>query len=203
MSRYPYIADLSKADARVLVSTARRCQRILEYGTGGSTLLFAQAMVAADGRFVSVDTDPTWIHVTQKKLVDLGDRIVVHPEFQQLNEPLDFDDIELVFVDGHDDHRRGFAINAWPRLTLGGVMMFHDTRRLRDIQNVNAIVERYFEEVSGLAVNTQGSNMTLVYKRVVPAIYENWNDVEGKPPWMCGLAEPPADWVESTTSVET
>ncbi len=199
--RYPYIADLSAADAVVLVQCARNQTKILEYGVGGSTLLFAQVMQPG-GRLVSLDTELSWIHFTEKKLADLGDRVVASPIFGRIDSPCGMTQADFIFVDGHDDHRRSFGLLAWPLLKLGGMIAFHDTRRLRDVQNVNALIEEYFEEVGDVRYNTASSNITLIYKRHVQATYENWNDVEKKEPWMYGLAEPPAGWPDVSQAVD-
>jgi predicted O-methyltransferase YrrM len=189
-----YVGDLSKADARLLVDVARASRRILEFGVGGSTMLFAQAM-PRDGVFVSVDTDPGWIERTRSKLVLL--KSAISPKFLVSHTPpAGLGPFDFVFVDGADPFRLSFAVAAWPLLAPGAAMGFHDTRRQGDVDNVQALVRANFEEVGDVLFNANDSNITLVRKRLKLARYENWHDVEGKERWASGYEVTPANWLE-------
>jgi predicted O-methyltransferase YrrM len=194
MKQYIYVGDLSKADARLLVDIAKSHQRILEFGVGGSTMLFAQAM-AANGELACVDTDPSWIDRTMKKIADLG---VSRPKFfcGSAPEPHWIEKPSFVFIDGADQYRRSFALAAWPMLVPGGSIGFHDTRRLGDVENVQALIRANFEEVGIVVFNAGESNITVVHKRTQSAYYENWHDVEGKKRWASGYEETPSNWLE-------
>jgi predicted O-methyltransferase YrrM len=194
-----YVGDLSKADARLLVAVASECSSILEFGVGGSTMLFAQAMRL--GELVCVDTDGGWIERTMQKIVALGAPrpkfFCGHaPEAHWLSGPVDF-----VFIDGADAYRRSFALAAWPYLKPGGSMGFHDTRRIGDVENVQALIRVNFESVGASVFNVNDSNITLVHKRLTVVPYENWHDVEGKQRWQSGYEEAPADWLEHAPEV--
>jgi predicted O-methyltransferase YrrM len=191
-----YIGDLSKADARLLVDVAEDRSFILEFGVGGSTMLFAQAMPTG-GTFVSVDTSEWWIERTKEKLAHL--KISVEPKFVVRSTPVLTADPDFVFIDGADEYRLSFALAAWPLLIPGGSMAFHDTRRPRDISNVLAVIQNHFEEVGTVRFNKNGSNITIVRKRLAPTPYENWHDVEKKERWMSGYDPAPANWPELNT----
>ena len=62
----PFIGDLSTQDAAVLATMAQGA-RVLEFGAGGSTQIFA---AVADG-CVSMETDGDWISRTQRNLLRL------------------------------------------------------------------------------------------------------------------------------------
>jgi predicted O-methyltransferase YrrM len=195
-SPYKYVGDLSKADARLLVAVASKCSSILEFGVGGSTMLFAQAMPLG-GELVCVDTDGGWIERTVQKITTLGAPrpkffCGCAPEPHWVNGQVDF-----VFIDGADAYRRSFALAAWSYLKPGGSMGFHDTRRIGDIDNVQALIRANFESVGASVFNANDSNITLIHKRMIAVPYENWHDVEGKQRWQSGYEEAPVDWLEN------
>lgn len=179
-----FVGDLSLEDASVLVEAGRSARRILEFGAGGSTQIFAQCMPK---HFVSVETDPEWIRKTEQNLSRIQSK--TKPEFVPYDLVLKAE-YDLIFVDGVDQLRRSFAIRTWPWLSVGGVMVFHDTRRLKDFENVAFVAQSFFSEVRSIEVNVNDSNITLVKKRI-PLPYVNWNYTEGKPLWAYGSGEVP------------
>ena len=174
-----FIGDLSLEDADILSLYGKRAKRILEFGCGGSTQIFSQCK---PDRLVSIETNQEWIEVTKRRVQKLGG---TEPEFR----PYDFipltEQFDLIFVDGIDLLRRGFALGTWKTLSVGGAMIFHDTRRFQDFQNAAWVAQAYFNEVMTIMVNARArnnksSNMTMILKKEHEP-YVNWNYTEGKP----------------------
>lgn len=186
----PYIGCISRQDARLLQNLAWRSQRILEFGSGASTQIFA---AYSSGSILSVETHPDWIVKTKLNLDMLGIKKPVAFVDHFVFEPSGTYD--LVFVDGIDEFRLPFALMAWPYLTVGGMMAFHDTRRTKphgpsktsDVQNVCALIQRFSTEVDRVVLNQDESNTTLVTKRS-PLLYEDWQKIEGRTDAQMGLA---------------
>jgi predicted O-methyltransferase YrrM len=179
-----FIGDLSLQDADVLVRYASQSKSVLEFGSGGSTQLLSQSGVDS---ITSVETDASWIELTKQRLFQISDACPV--EFvgytTQFNKQFD-----LILVDGVDHLRREFAIETWKYLNVGGVMIFHDTRRFNDFQNAAWVAQLYFNEIRQLDVNATASdgissNITVIHKKVLePCV--NWNFTENKPFWAYG-----------------
>lgn len=174
-----FIGDLSIQDAKVLVKLGSQAKHILEFGAGGSTQIFAQCKPKT---LISVETDLHWVQLTEKRIKKLSD--ITEPLFinygRHPQQPFD-----LIFVDGVDNLRKEFAIDTWKLLTVGGVMVFHDTRRFIDFANAAWIAQLHFNEISKIEVNVDDSNMTVIYKKQHQP-YVNWNYTEGKPLWAYG-----------------
>jgi predicted O-methyltransferase YrrM len=191
-----FIGDLSKQDAELLAHMGSQCKSILEFGVGGSTQILAQSL-QDDAALISLDTDVEWINRTTDALQALGIEgetgkvLLGKYEGWAENHSRSFD---LIFVDGVDGLRHEFAVEAWPRLLTGGVMLFHDTRRLVDMKNVLQTALCFYDEVDEIVFNVNDSNITAIIKGG-PLEYRDWNQVEGKEPWMFGAAHPPKDWV--------
>jgi hypothetical protein len=81
---------------------------------------------------------------------------------------------------------------AWPLLRVGGVMMFHDTRRPGDMRNVLDLVASAFLSVESVSCNAEHSNITVVRKKA-PEPYVDWNLVERRSRWQVGQEEAPDD----------
>lgn len=190
----PYIGDLSRNDAVLLKNLAEQADRILEFGVGASTQIFA---AYAKGSVTSVDTDPTWIDRTNARLDALAAsgvalRPVVFVPYADFEPAGAYD---LVFVDGIDELRLEFALKTWDALAPWRSMAFHDTRRTKphgpsktsDIENVATVLARHALEIDHVLVNTLDSNITLVRKRT-PLALEDWNVVEGRTPEQIGIA---------------
>jgi predicted O-methyltransferase YrrM len=159
-----FIGDLSLEDADLLSLYGKRAKRILEFGCGGSTQIFSQCN---PDRLISIETNQQWVEVTKRRVSKLGG---TEPEFR----PYDFipltEEFDLIFVDGIDSLRRDFALGTWKTLKVGGVMIFHDTRRFQDFQNVAWVVQTYFNEIltiniNARARNNKSSNITTILKK--------------------------------------
>lgn len=190
-----YIGDLSRCDAKLLELYASRARSVLEFGVGGSTQIIAQS-IPSEASFLSLDTDPRWIAVTRDNLRRLGVedrcRLVRYGDW-----PMDEHSFDLIFNDGESRLRRDFALRSFPLLSVGGVLLFHDTRRPQDVRNVLALIEVFFEEIASIRLNEQingvTSNITVVQKKIKEP-YVNWNVVEGRPPWAFGQGDVPEDF---------
>lgn len=185
-----FIGDLSLQDADILTQYASQSKTILEFGSGGSTQILSQSGVE---KIISIETDPQWITKTQKKLQTLGTAHKV--TFLDYREQFD-QQFDMIFVDGIYQLRKQFAINTWRYLKIGGMMLFHDTRRFQDFQNAAWIAQLYHTEISRIDVNapasdSQASNISVIHKKISEP-YVNWNETEGKPLWSYGSGEPPS-----------
>lgn len=192
LGKIKFIGDLSMEDADILAKYAKQSINVLEFGVGGSTQILSQCFPQ---RLISVDTVETggdkWIAVTRDRINKLEHK--THPEFFDLfdflpNIPkLSFD---LIFVDGVWWQRRPFADATWPLLAVGGVILFHDTRRKMDSDNAIDFAKEYFEEISNVELNAvasngKSSNTTVIHKKIKEP-YVNWNYTENKPAWAYG-----------------
>lgn len=181
-----FVGDLSIADASVLADVSSD-KRVLEFGSGGSTHIFAQTAQSV----VSVETEQVWIDRTQENIQLLDDpALVTFVSYRLFNCRSTYD---VIFVDGVPDKRQRFAEDTWKFLAPGGVMMFHDTRRFEYFREAAWIMQLHFAEVLTVEVNKDDSNLTLVYKRDRPLQYENWNYTEDKPLWAYGKEPRPAE----------
>jgi precorrin-6B methylase 2 len=184
-----YVGDLSKSDALLLIQYGEKARKILEFGAGASTQIFAQVCPL---KVVSMETDAAWVKRTEANLSALKQENFVR--FVPWGE-IPKDEYNLVFVDGRWDLREEFAFKAWPFLAKNGVMIIHDTRRWYDADLANKIFKENYAEISTIKVNEKPfygenpSNCTVICKRD-PVLYENWNEVEEKEPWMWGDGEP-------------
>jgi len=139
-------------------------------------------------RLVTVETDPRWIDRTMSRVAMLGKK--TEPAFVPFDYyPTNFA-ADLIFVDGASELRGKFCLNTWEQLKVGGVMIFHDTRRPEYFQHVLNLSHKFFNEIGRIDVNANQSNMTVVHKS--PRLsYVDWNQTESKPAWAYGNAEHP------------
>lgn len=179
-----FVGDLSLEDANYLAGLAKLSPRILEFGVGGSTMIFAQSFPQ---KLVSVETDQSWIDRTSLRMRQIEKK--TSPEFH-LWPRWPKEQFDLIFVDGVDAHRREFALDTWDSLSENGVMVFHDTRRLQDFQNAAYLAQLHHNSICRIEVNAHQSNLTAIFKQPHQP-YINWNYSEGKPLWAYGLEESP------------
>lgn len=183
-----FIGDLSLQDADLLAGYGKASKSILEFGIGGSTQIFAQCL---PDKLVSVETDANWVEATINKLSLIENK--TSPVIQDYNASID-GDYDLIFVDGVDQLRLPFAKKTWEKLKVGGVMIFHDTRREIDFVNSIRLAKAYFNEIDFIEVNAKASNgkssnMTVIKKKELEP-YVNWHGVEDKPRWAYGTTDP-------------
>jgi predicted O-methyltransferase YrrM len=186
-----YIGDISKEDAALLTATVRDARRIFEFGVGASTQVMARA-APVDADLISLETDPAWIARTRRNFAILGiARPVTFLPYDGWQAAVS-GEFDVVFDDGVDALRLPFAMAAWPLLRVGGVMMFHDTRRPGDMRNVLDLVASAFLSVESVSCNAEHSNITVVRKKA-PEPYVDWNLVERRSRWQVGQEEAPDD----------
>lgn len=179
------IGDLSRADISVLHRFGNKSKRILEFGAGGSTHIFAQC--DAPEHIVSVETAQEWIDITQERMATLDNPKPVHFINYDIHALQDThgSNWDLIFIDGMDNLRHHSAHRTWADLNIGGVMLFHDTRRKQDYGNAISIVSTHYNEIESVLCNYADSNITVITKKHY-AGWENWNKTEGKPMWAYG-----------------
>jgi precorrin-6B methylase 2 len=188
-SKYPFlkdirfVGDLSLQDANILSEISKNAD-VLEFGSGGSTQIFAQCA----NTIVSVETEHLWIDKTKKNLNLLGAHAQTKFVSYDLFKPTGKYDV--IFVDGVLGKRLAFATDTWSLLKTSGKMVFHDTRHFENFKEVAWIMQLYFKEVSRVEINYKDSNLTIVQKRE-PLEYINWNNEENKPKWAYGIEEKP------------
>jgi hypothetical protein len=171
-----FVGDLSIEDSKVLVDLAKVSSSILEFGVGGSTQIFAQCR---PNLLLCVETDKVWAHAVLDRVVNHFPK-ATQPIMIGYNEKF-YQKFDLIFVDGIDEKRLDFALNTWESLDNGGLMLFHDTRRHRDLHNALSVADTFREEVERVMVNFLDSNITVLHKRKSKLVYENWNTTEGLP----------------------
>lgn len=186
-----YIGDVSRRDAELLKKLAEGSHRILEFGVGASTQIFA---AYGRGTVDAVDTSPDWIAKTKRNLARLGigESTVRFHDYYEFTPAGMYD---LIFVDGMNELRLPFALMMWRSLITGGRMALHDTRRTHpygkadtsDVQHVAAILERHSTEILRVDLNQNDSNTTVIVKRE-PLLLEDYNAIEGRTPEQLGLA---------------
>lgn len=175
-----FIGDLSAQDASVLQTHGKASKNILEFGAGGSTQIFSQCCPET---LVSVETCSSWIEVTNRRIEELT-APHTSPIWAAYGE-YPIKKYDLIFVDGIDEKRLDFALSTWRLLSIGGVMLFHDTRRERDARNAFSMVSSNFNEVRLVTVNENNSNITVIHKgEQLP--YVNWQQSENLPIWRYG-----------------
>jgi predicted O-methyltransferase YrrM len=178
----------------VLEAFGRNAHSILEFGCGGSTQIFCQAL-APGARLVSLETDPLWIARTRHNLellrIPEGTcEFLDYPGWQGKCAGRTFD---FIFVDGVDAERDPFARDAFPLLEVGGWILYHDTRRRRDLRNLMELIMEHHTEVGEARINFEQTNLS-GFRRKLPEPYEDWNAAEGRDSWEVGWCEPPEDW---------
>lgn len=182
-----FIGDLSLQDADVLARHAVNAQFILEFGSGGSTQIFAQC---CKGKVLSVETSREWIKKTEINIRKIQSKT----EVVFLDYISDFvGQFDLIFVDGVDHLRSDFAEKTWKNLKVGGAMIFHDTRREHDFKNALKLIGDHFNEIDVVEVNAKASdgkssNLTVIRKKNYEG-YVDWNQSENKPLWAYGVTD--------------
>lgn len=178
-----WIGDLSFADVYVLIMCARQSPKILEFGAGGSTQIFSQCRPKT---FISVETDHYWREITIQRLQKIRTPNPTHVQFVEYGQHPKRMKFNLIFVDGVSELRRDFAMRTFSQLDKrGGMMLFHDTRRLEVIEDVMFSIQMFHNEIVRVDFNACNSNITIMHKKPEQP-YLNWNFTENKPLWAYG-----------------
>lgn len=187
-----FIGDLSLQDADLLQSLSSYSKRILEFGAGGSTQIFAQCFPKT---LHSVETSIYWLKLTGYRIDQLPG--ATKPVFLKYGEECD-NEYDLIFVDGMDCLRKEFAFRSWKQLDERGCLIFHDTRRGPDISLVSSFIESHYNEICLIEPNLRDSNCTVIWKKKYQP-YINWQEVEGKKEYEYGPPSPAEKKVIKTT----
>jgi predicted O-methyltransferase YrrM len=191
-----YIGDVSKTDALVLQKYAKLSSSVLEFGPGASTQIIAQSM-KEEGTIDSFETEQKWIDLNIKTLQELDCSNKCSFHLYKCLSPFIEDNVnsyDLVFVDGLNELRLEFALSAWSTLKVGGVMIFHDTRKQPFATIISKVLEKHFEEIESIKVNELDSNMSVITK-TPPHLFDNWNSNGKRLPWMwTPLKDKPSNW---------
>jgi predicted O-methyltransferase YrrM len=187
------VGELGRHDIQVLADLARTSTRILEFGCGGSTLLFAQ-FAHHMARLISVDTEPSWMDKTEEKLKLLGADRVRFLEYDGWEHSVGhWPWFDLVFVDGLESKRLEFAETAWRMLQPGGTMAWHDGRWPQIVSMALTLVGRHFQQVDTVQLGVLRSNVLTIRKKVeLPEL--NDPDKGRTEPWMSAHTELPKEW---------
>jgi predicted O-methyltransferase YrrM len=173
-----YIGDISKNDFLVLKELASKSMNILEFGVGASTQIILNYSF---GNVTSIDTSDDWIELTKKNLAYLDIKKPINFQKYENFKPIIDTKYDFVFNDGIDSLRNSFGVFIFEHIKVGGILAYHDTRRLRDIKNVSNLLHRYHNEIDLIEINKNQSNITLIRKKNYEP-YEDWNIVEKKIP---------------------
>lgn len=174
-----YVGDLSRQDVQILATYAATANRIVEFGAGASTQVFADNS-PHDASVICVETNREWVRSTKDHLqhIDRSESKVFFREYQEFQVYSRSNRrIDLAFCDGINDLRQDFALRAWPMLRIGGVLLVHDTRHLKHVETVLSVIRAYHLEVDAIRFNERASNVTAIVKKF-PEPYVNWNEVE-------------------------
>ncbi len=195
-----FVGDLSREDAEIIELYASGSSGVLEFGAGGSTHIIAQS-TASGVPFVSLETDQAWIQMTEERLEKIGVRekckFVLYDDDWRANIVTACGEYSMVFVDGADSLRRQVSVETWPLLNVGGFMLFHDTRRIGDFENMVSVMQTYQNEIESVFCNQRfsgiSSNVSVIKKKQLEP-YVDWNLVCEKPDWMRGGAQVPDEF---------
>lgn len=189
-----WVGGLWLEDADILAGVGRESKNILEFGVGGSTMVFSQTA----GRVVTIDTSLKWINVVKERMALLDSHSPVEyyidtdwPLIQASNEQYD-----AAFIDGLSKRRLEFALKFWPLIKPGGCLMFHDTKKQQDLLVVQDFICNNFTTIETVgyniaASNGESSNITKITKRIEPvAIHRHrYLDMDDRPLWVWGRIE--------------
>ena len=183
------VGELCVPDIHVLTQLARRSHRVLEFGAGGSTTLWAQ-FCPPSAEIVSVEAVPAWHAKTKDMITRLGcDRPITYLDFalwRSAVRPRAW--FDLIFVDHHAD-RIAVAEEAWDLLMPGGIMAFHDTHWPLGRQ-VLEWAGRHYLEVGDIHCESAVTAVTKCVERCIGRT----DTFEERKPWESGHAPLPEDW---------
>ena len=123
--------------------------KILEFGAGGSTQIFAQC--DAPEHIVSVETVQEWIDITEERMATLDNPKPVHfinYDIQAIQDTHG-SNWDLIFIDGPDSLRKHSAHRTWEELNIGGDFGF---------MSVDAAVNGVYDSIDSTskAITSQG-----------------------------------------------
>jgi hypothetical protein len=180
----PIEADLSRADVVALWELAAQ-KRVVEFGAGGSTALFARTAAS----LYTYDTSPQWLAVAKRHVDKLRQTetlcTVEYRHCPAAGVPPKIARGDLLFIDGYTPTRAAWMKAALER-QLAPVIVAHDTRRLQPVRSFAALLEWPLTAwIDSVHYHYQGSNLLVVRLRDKPVQYSNWNQTEkGRAPHL-------------------
>ena len=155
-----WVGALSLEDADVLAQKSKTALKILEFGPGGSTMIFLQS-IDSNASVTCVETRQQWIEELQNRL-DLIEHKSNNYEFYRykdfMNKEIREESFDLIFVDGEKTFREDFARKTWYLLKNGGEMMFHDTKRISYINSMMNVIRNKLFQIESVQFNIKASN---------------------------------------------
>jgi len=180
------IGDISKNDIKLLCKYAKVSDRIIEFGSGGSTQVFAHFK-----EIISLETEDIWINITKTHIESLG---LIPTKFMKWDDRKFEGIYDLVFNDGLVDLRFKFFNEVFPFVKIGGKILIHDTRGSSEyINQLCDCIKPFYNEISNISINEDDSNITVLTKCALMT-YENWNIIEGKEQWEFTQSTKPDNW---------
>lgn len=190
-----WVGLLSVQDADILASYGYKSKSVLEFGSGGSTLIFAQTSHSV----ISVDTSLKWIDIVQERIKTAQCNNVSFRTLNSVSESSFHDNtFDFIFVDGKPAERLTFAIRAWKWLKIGGALAFHDANKSNYISIVSDFMSKNIRSINNCIVCPPAddgirSNLAIFTKMDQPKNmsidYSSWMDDEriiGRPEWSFG-----------------
>lgn len=182
------VGELCVPDVQVLTGLARRSHRVLEFGAGGSTTIWAQ-FCPPGASIVSVEAVSDWHIRTREMLERLGARPVKEVLFDVWRESIPQRSwFDLIFIDHHGD-RIAVAEDTWDLLMPGGVMAFHDCHWPLGKQ-VLEWCGKHWLEVGDIHCESAVTAITKCVERVIGRT----DLFEERAPWESGHAQLPTEW---------
>lgn len=190
-----WVGSLSIQDADLLAYHGYNSDSVLEFGVGGSTLIFGQT----SRRVVSVDTSGEWIELIRRRANTVGCSNITFSSLSHiLDNPPPQETFDFVFVDGVSNLRLLFAQQAWKWLKVGGTMAFHDANKPNHIGPIGEFMVGAVNMIDTcalypLASDGNKTNLAVFTKKPKPAVlrsdYSSWMQDEinsGRPEWSFG-----------------
>lgn len=194
------IGNIDVEDIHALAKLARGASRVLEFGTGGSTQIWAQ--FARYGTPIeTVDTERKWQDRTVDNLAKLGGYggNVRYLQLENWKDVIREEDdglpwFDLIFVDGLMEERERFATEAWPLLMPTGIMAFHDCRWPEVAKMSFQLAASNFLEVERIDYGINNSNVVCITKK--PLMFAPCPPPPPQEPWETAhnFEAPPAGW---------
>ena len=155
-----WVGALSLEDADVLAQKSKTALKILEFGPGGSTMIFLQS-IASKASVTCVETQMKWITELQNRF-DLIEQKCNNYEFYLyqdfMSKEMPAENFDIIFVDGYRQLREEFALKTWHLLKNGGEMLFHDTKRSEYLTYMLSLVRSKHLEIENIQFNIVASN---------------------------------------------
>jgi len=178
----PIRGKLSRADTVVLAMECRKAKTIYEFGIGASTYLIHQN-ASCDSKLVHTETEQFWIDEVKTRLPEMlrGCKSTRDWVIDKIEDDHNFDGddgiYDLIFVDGFHAMRPLALRKLWLQLRIGGVMLVHDGRHPREINQVHEFLKDRWLEIESFSPTYNHSNMMRLVKCEVQHLAD-WTQTE-------------------------